>query len=111
MKYKVILLLTILASCNNTGDNFENLTIDDDALLTEFMQADNCKKIEIIKYFRTDILPAGEGHSEELIAEMEKITKEESSRKSTHFGFYYETVDDFEMDVKKWTETLKCKID
>jgi hypothetical protein len=110
----ILLIFWLFLDCvnrDNKSDNneyYKQLTIEDDYLITEFDKVDDCKKIEIIEYFKADMLPAGEGHSQKMIETIEKITKKESRRLYTHFGAGYNDEDDFDNDIQDWKGILKC---
>jgi len=112
-KYIVLIFWLFLGCVNrdNKSDNneyYKQLTIEDDQLITEFDKVDDCKKIEIIEYFKSDMLPSGEGHFQKMIERIEKITKKESRRLYTSFGAGYNHEEDFDSDIRDWKKILKC---
>ena len=110
MGHMTSFLLVLLSFCPQTSQtiDYRTMKIEDDSLLTEFKKADNCVKVEIIEFFKKDLSPTSRGHGNELIRQMEDITKTKASRDGTYIGYIYKSVD-FDNDVNNWTKILNCK--
>jgi hypothetical protein len=110
-----LLILTTLLSfgCSkdqsNSSEDYRCLNIEDSTLVSIFKKASPCEKIQILKVFKKDLLPSGEGYSNELIEEIESLTKKESSRGQTHFGLGYDSSEKLENDLNEWSKLLNCK--
>ena len=109
----IVLIFWLFLSCADrtkpdANEYYKQLTIEDSQLIALFNQADDCRKIEIIKYFKADMLPGGEGYSQQMIEAVENRTKTESRRLYTHFGAGYNHEEDFDSDIRDWKRILKC---
>jgi hypothetical protein len=91
------------------SEAYKKLTIEDSALLVIFNEGNHCKKLKILDSFKEDLLPAGNQIANSMIVKIEEITKSESSRKSTHFGYLYNSPNDLENDLKRWAKILNCQ--
>jgi hypothetical protein len=110
------LIIALIYSCSGNlkkselqDEDFKKLTIDDPALKKIFMTSSPCKKLAIMQFYKADLLPAGEGFSNDFIVEIEALTKHESSRTQTQFGSHYESEEDLKHDFAYWSKILNCE--